>query len=1853
MVKNFTRFVVRALLFWCCFLAGVQVFGQTITIRHVDPGPYGRGSTIATEITVDETGGNVALTNRYNLYLSDANGNFTAPTLIGSFTGFFTGFVNGIIPNNTPAGTGYRVRVQSTAPAFTSAPSAPFTINAVAGVQAQAASTSTSSASNDVFGTCVGGDGNQFTLTSTLAGTHTVTASLYNVMTRQSEGSTITLNTIGQKTPALNTSSYTVLIKAVSADGTVGTKAYLLINNIINIIFGAQNSGSKCLLEGEAQVTYNVDISTPAGIQRNYPGSIYTVVWGDGTSQNFTLRQIQAVGGMLAHAYQSSSCGARNAQNSITNQFQVRFSVSNPYCPSPSNADNPNTITTNQTILLPPKNNIVGPAFICMGSEATFLNASYPGQTITTGNSPGCLFNNASYTWSVDGEVKATGKRLTEEFKWTFTTRGPHTVTIELENPQSDCPPAPFTKSVCVQDPPRPAFDLDAARCKNDGPVLAVDRSVLDNGCNDNYTYAWTVTPSAGVTYANGTNAASRAPQFVFANTGTYDVYLEITNTSCGTFKSLVKQIVITSTPVATLSADFSLCGKGQTLTFDNTTGSPTRTILTGTVNPQANTYQWTVVGQAGISPATFVNGTTPNSQYPQITFPDFGTYDVTVTHTNNCGTVTSTIQHITFKEAPTVLAGPDQIICPGTTAQLDGQVIGTYNTRVWTTTGTGTFSDKNIEKPIYTPSAADRAAGTVTLTLSITTSLPGDCATISDQIKLTINPTNTLTTANTKTICTGNSVSYTPASTVAGSTFNWVVTASSPNVSGFTPSGNGDIVDILTNSSTTANATVTYRITPRANDCDGTPFNLTITVVPQPQVTLTGPAANTICSGSAAGIQLNANITGTQYTWTVTINGGVTGASDQTTPVAATAINQVLTNISSTPATVTYTVTPMNTNSANGCEGTPQTITITVQPAVPAANAGTDAVLCNQSTVQLQGNDPGTNFTGTWTLASGQTGITFTNANQFATTATGLQPGQVYTFRWTITGAAQCTAQFDEVKVTNNPPVANNTATLNNPTTCAGQNVTVTGSTPTGGNGTYAYVWESSLDGTTWTTLSNQTEKDLNIVVAESTYFRRSVNSGACADDKSNAVRAIVQPAISSNTIDAGPFNICVNKSAGQITGSSPSGADGNFSYQWQSSTDGGTIWNNVSGATQINYTTPVLIADIQYRRVVSSLLCNGVQSSYSNVTVIKVNPDAKAEFTWTSDAGCVPFVITPQNVRAIPYPDRNDVYTWYANNQVIGTGITFPGYTVAVDGESVEIKLIVTSKFGCESEVFTHLFTTTKQVKASFTPNVIQYCGTSTINFVNTSTPLSGGTYAWDFGNGQFSNQTQPAPVTFTADDVDGTDKTYKVSLVATTTCSIDSMVMTITVKPTKPIPRIAPRSATGCAPFNLVIDNITPGNNDQYRYHLVDAAGNDVVVRTVNNKTQQSIIVSDEGTYSVYLEAINTYCNTSGKSALRTIQVTSRTVGAGVNTPNPPADRVGCAPYAVTILNESQGASSYLYEWGDGTSLPTNSKNPLPHTYQNPGIYKVKLHAINSCGEDVDSLTITVKAKPAPAFITDNATGCNTLTVNFTNTTPVDAGSQAGDYLYSWNFGDARANNTNPNTSDLRTPPEHTFGYLGSPYTVSLTVTSRATGCSETTTRIITVNAPAIANFRVRPDSVITYPNYSFSFEDQSTNAPRTWRWTFGDGTSSTLQNPTHTYADTGTYKVMLLATNQFCGTTKVHYVRITGTPGQLYLPNAFTPNSTNLELRTFMAKGSGLRDWHMRIFNNYGQLVWETTRLDARGEPVDGWDGTFQGTQVPQGVYIWQIEASFINGNEWKGMSYNGSSPKRTGVIHLIR
>ncbi|MDQ7949524.1 MAG: PKD domain-containing protein, partial [Pedobacter sp.] len=278
------------------------------------------------------------------------------------------------------------------------------------------------------------------------------------------------------------------------------------------------------------------------------------------------------------------------------------------------------------------------------------------------------------------------------------------------------------------------------------------------------------------------------------------------------------------------------------------------------------------------------------------------------------------------------------------------------------------------------------------------------------------------------------------------------------------------------------------------------------------------------------------------------------------------------------------------------------------------------------------------------------------------------------------------------------------------------------------------------------------------------------------------------------------------------------------------------------------------------------------------------------------------------------------------------------------------------------------------------------------------------------------------------------------------------------------------------------------------------------------------------------------------------------------------------------------------------------------------------------------------IVVLARPQAIFSADVNTGCTGLAVQFTQ-------ARTDAIRYAWNFGDG----TNPSTEEN---PEHVFNVPPGTYTVTLTVTNQLQ-CSHTTTHTITIVGPPTADFAPSPAATISIPDYTFRFTNLSTNGAETYKWSFGDGDFSTQKDPVHTYPDTGQFKVELIAFNKYgCSDTIPITVRIVGVPGYTFVPNSFIPGSTSVQLQTFRAVGSGMKSWKMTILNKWGQVLWETTKLED-GKPVEGWDGTFKGVPQPQGIYFWKIEVELINGSEWKGMSIGNAPPRRTGQIYLIR
>jgi gliding motility-associated-like protein len=217
--------------------------------------------------------------------------------------------------------------------------------------------------------------------------------------------------------------------------------------------------------------------------------------------------------------------------------------------------------------------------------------------------------------------------------------------------------------------------------------------------------------------------------------------------------------------------------------------------------------------------------------------------------------------------------------------------------------------------------------------------------------------------------------------------------------------------------------------------------------------------------------------------------------------------------------------------------------------------------------------------------------------------------------------------------------------------------------------------------------------------------------------------------------------------------------------------------------------------------------------------------------------------------------------------------------------------------------------------------------------------------------------------------------------------------------------------------------------------------------------------------------------------------------------------------CFNNATPFTDQSTGGpTQWSWNFGDGNSAV--QQNPS-HTYASAGNYLVTLVATNGFGCK-DSIQHHVIVNPIPVASFASNTVCIGNATSFTDHSSITSGSVSG---WSWNFGDP-ASGAN-NISNLQ-DPSHVYPAAGN-YTVILTATSDS-GCQSTTNFIAMVQPPPVASFTVPA----VCANTSTQFTDGSTAANQ-WKWQFGDGATSGIQNPAHTYAGYGTYVATLIVTS----------------------------------------------------------------------------------------------------------------------------
>ncbi len=378
---------------------------------------------------------------------------------------------------------------------------------------------------------------------------------------------------------------------------------------------------------------------------------------------------------------------------------------------------------------------------------------------------------------------------------------------------------------------------------------------------------------------------------------------------------------------------------------------------------------------------------------------------------------------------------------------------------------------------------------------------------------------------------------------------------------------------------------------------------------------------------------------------------------------------------------------------------------------------------------------------------------------------------------------------------------------------------------------------------------------------------------------------------------------------------------------------------------------------------------------------------------------------------------------------------------------------------------------------------------------------------TWAWDFGDGNSSALEDPSHTYASIG-------TYTVELTVTDSCgNTQSTTETITIDCDPLTADIG--SAQGAT--NLDYDFTSNGTGDVETWAWDFGDGNSSSVEDPSHSYAMA------GTYTVTLTVTDSCGNTATDNITVTAGIICDPLAASFTSTQ------GATKYDYDFTNTSTGsidvsATSTAFDWDFGDGNTSTAQNPT-HTYTSIGTYTVTFTVTDSCGNtETATETITIDCDPLTASI-GSAQGATNLDYDFTDQSTGDVET------WEWDFGDGSP------VSNLE-DPSHTYA-LGGAYTVTLTVTD---SCGNTATDDILVNAgttcgPLTASFTTTPGAT----KFDFSFENTSTGSIDTtgasvaFSWDFGDGNTSSAQDPNHTYSSIGTYTVTFTVTDS-CGNTE---------------------------------------------------------------------------------------------------------------------
>lgn len=655
--------------------------------------------------------------------------------------------------------------------------------------------------------------------------------------------------------------------------------------------------------------------------------------------------------------------------------------------------------------------------------------------------------------------------------------------------------------------------------------------------------------------------------------------------------------------------------------------------------------------------------------------------------------------------------------------------------------------------------------------------------------------------------------------------------------------------------------------------------------------------------------------------------------------------------------------------------------------------------------------------------------------------------------------------------------------------------------------------------------------------------------------------------------------------------------------------------LWFTGNG-NQFNTPTMTQLYTAQDTFLVTLIASNGVGCSDTSVQSFILHPQPVAAATVSPLVGCPPLVVSATN-NSTGYTS----VTWNFGDgtPVQGTVNPLP-HTYFQPDTNFVISMIANYQNVC-FDTFQTTVSISPQPIADFTLNLSgDVCG-GPLTVTPTNLSQNATVYQWNYGNGNTSSLFEPV-ISYSTPD------TFNITLTATNSAGcISTMTQPVILHP-QPNAQANFSIPENCPPFNAVITNQSTNFTS-----LTWNFGDGTAIETTYQPQPHTYYVPDT-TYTITL--LLNYENVCFDTLTQTVLSGFPPVADFVPTVS--GDVCG-GPATLSMTNTSLNASSYFWNFGDGQQFSFD-ENPVV-TYQNPGVFVVALEASNQFCKDTAYYTFTLDEQVTADLVADTATGCSPLLVHFGQNA-----SNANSYL--WHFGDG-------DTSSLPNP----LHYYQNPgiYDVSLIAYIAGTTCIDTVfyNDLITVTQGPVASFEYLQQDLDPYNNV-IQFTNGS-NFSTNYVWSFGDGNTSTDTNPLHTYNTNDSMQVVLYAYNELgCVDTAMGVVSLTPF-GDLQIPNAFAPFSGVPGANLFQPKGIGLVEYEIAVYTTWGERVWESTKIDEKGIPVEAWDGKDKnGQYINSTVFVWKVhKAKFYGNREWGGMKYNREkeSPERIGTLTLLK